>query len=401
MPEFLCAISVEVSQRLVGSLYRMKRYLTTSLVFALLAAVFVFYPQFISDGGGVAGQRRGARRNVPRQRAPTARIDYSQFSHATKQHQDSCKTCHKVPTPEWQKTSDFPDIVDFPDHDACVRCHRPQFFRGAQPVICSDCHRKTAPREAARFDFRNPVRPRQFTIEFPHDKHQDVIALLERRTSPVTQTAGLRAWAHVRVVANGTTQTIKPPNWAAQPGTPPSLRYNNCEICHVANAKTPVAPRAGWTDGFAPAANLFKTSPESHASCFKCHWKSVEPTKDNCAGCHKPASPYLSSGIPERKSMKFTHEREQHVKECTACHINITKATSLKGLKPDVPITACTECHNKEGLRLDVSGELDAIDKNRDFVCVYCHTSDVGRLDPPSSHYLIAGRAPMMRKDVK
>ena len=99
--------------------------------------------------------------------------------------------------------------------------------------------------------------------------------------------------------------------------------------------------------------------------------------------------------------MKFRHAREQHSGECTSCHINITKAETLRELKPDVPITSCTECHNKDGLRLDVAGELEAIDRNRDFVCVYCHTSDVGRRDPPASHYLIAGREPLQRKDVK
>jgi len=368
----------------------MKRYLTTSLIFALLAAVFFFYPQLISESGGVTGQRRGPRRNVPRQRAGTARIDYSQFSHATKQHQDSCRTCHKVPTPEWQKTSEFPDVVDFPDHDACVRCHRPQFFKGAQPVICSDCHRKTSPRDAARFDFRNPVRPRQFTIEFPHDKHQDVIALLERRTSPVSQTVSLRAWAHAKVVANGATQTN-------------SLRYNNCEICHVQNAKPPVAPGAGWTDGFAPAATTFKTSPESHASCFNCHWKNLEPTKDNCAGCHKPASPYLPTGIPERKSMKFTHTRKQHEQECTVCHINITKAATLRGLKPDVPITSCatSSCHNNPKIHEEIATELARLGKDKEFVCSYCHTSNVGKLDPPTSHNLSVDLAPLKRKDLK
>ena len=99
--------------------------------------------------------------------------------------------------------------------------------------------------------------------------------------------------------------------------------------------------------------------------------------------------------------MKFRHAREQHLAECTACHINITKAATLRGLTPDVPITSCTECHNKDGLRLDVANELEAVDRNRDFVCSYCHTSDVGRGDPPVSHYLIAGREPIKRNDVK
>ena len=99
--------------------------------------------------------------------------------------------------------------------------------------------------------------------------------------------------------------------------------------------------------------------------------------------------------------MTFRHKREQHVAECTTCHINITKSATLRGLTPDVPITSCTECHNKDGLRLDVSGELEAVDRNKGFVCVYCHTSNVGRLDPPASHYLIAGREAIKRKDIK
>src|SRR6185436_20991370 len=122
----------------------------------------------------------------------------------------------------------------------------------------------------------------------------------------------------------------------------------------------------------------------------------------NCGGCHKlVSSPLRLPVLRERISIKFRHAREQHIAECTTCHINITKAATLRGLAPDVPITSCTECHNKDGLRLDVSKELEAIDRNRDFVCVYCHTSDTGRRDPPPGHYLIAGREALKRKDVK
>jgi predicted CXXCH cytochrome family protein len=108
------------------------------------------------------------------------------------------------------------------------------------------------------------------------------------------------------------------------------------------------------------------------------------------------------SDLPNRKSMKFRHGTEPHVAECTVCHINITKSATLRGLTPDVPIApACSECHNKAPSHLEISNELAAIDKNRDFVCVYCHTSDVGRRDPPASHYLSAERPPIKRKDVK
>ena len=53
----------------------------------------------------------------------------------------------------------------------------------------------------------------------------------------------------------------------------------------------------------------------------------------------------------------------------------------------------CTECQRRRlVLRLDVSKELEAIDKNRNFSFAIAATSDIGRRDPPASHYLIAGR---------
>jgi hypothetical protein len=150
----------------------------------------------------------------------------------------------------------------------------------------------------------------------------------------------------------------------------------------------------------------FKTAPLDHSSCFNCHWKAQKPVSETCDGCHKLANAVPDSASqPKRISMKFKHdgggEKKNHVAECTTCHINITKSATLRGLKPDVPITSCSECHNKDGLRLDVSGELAKLDKNRDFVCTYCHTSDVGRRDAPASHYLISGREPKTRKEVE
>jgi hypothetical protein len=272
--------------------------------------------------------------------------DYSKFSHATQKHQAACNTCHKIPT---KNATTFPDIKDYPDHDACVSCHRPQFFKGAKPPICSVCHSKTSPRDETRYAFRNPTTKWQFTIEFPHDRHQDVIAMLR--------------FSH------------------AQQG------YYNCTVCHASRTTT------------------FKAAPTNHSSCFNCHWKAQQPIAINCNGCHKLATPYLPITDPTRISIKFMHEgggeKKQHVDECTKCHINITKAASLRGLKADVPITACTECHNKDGLRQDLNTELVALDKNRNFTCVYCHAPNVGNLDPPASHYLIAERPPIKRKDIK
>jgi decaheme cytochrome c component MtrC/MtrF-like protein len=367
------------------------RYVSTNLRTTGRACVLVtlfcmFVASLFEFGDVTVAQRRSPRRRSrPAPQRPA--IDYAKFSHTTVRHQQACNTCHKVPTQNWQKVRGYPDIADYPDHDACVSCHRPQFFKGARPVICSVCHSKVSPRDNARFAFRNPAGRRQFTIEFPHDKHQDVIAESLRPISPAVSERRVGfIRASFALNAHATLQ---------------EKTYNNCAICHVTRTSLPAPPASRWPDGFVPDQFTFKTVPLNHASCFNCHWKAEEPVNKNCAGCHKLATQPVEVDPVRRISMKFRHEgggeKKNHVAECTTCHINITKASTLRGLKPDVPITSCTECHNREGLRLDVSNELDAIDKNRDFVCVYCHTSDVGRLDPPASHYLIAGREPRKR----
>jgi len=320
---------------------------------------------------------RGRQRNQP----TAKRIDYSRFSHATKKHQQACNTCHTPPTANWQKASGFPDVADYPGHKACVSCHRPQFFRGAKPVICTNCHTQVGPRADARLAFRNPSVPRQFLIEFPHDRHQDVIARARRRSyAPRFLAVSFNSVAEAKT-------------------------YNNCTICHQAQSKVSASP-GGWLDGYVPDVLTFKTEPLDHSSCFNCHWKAQKPVNENCDGCHKLSTDAVQTSlVPIRISMKFKHdgggEKKNHVAECTTCHINITKSATLRGLKPDVPITSCSECHNKDGLRLDVAGELAKIDKNREFVCTYCHTSDVGRRDPPAGHYVISGREPKTRKELE
>jgi hypothetical protein len=368
----------------------MKHYKVILFMLAPMALAFIICPQQFSGSGEVAGQRRGTRKVAAPQAARKAPIDYSKFSHATKQHQEACKSCHKTPTANWDKVREFPDVADYPDHDACVRCHRQQFFKGVQPVICTVCHVKTSPRDDARLAFRNPAAPQQFTIEFPHDKHQDVIASLRWR--PKSDRAVNTFFVKSAHVLDDKKQN-----------------YYNCEICHVANTKALAAPATGWLDGYAPAIDTFKAAPDGHASCFNCHWKSQEPIRNNCGGCHKLANaPFVLPASHERKSIKFRHEgggeKRTHAvppTECTSCHINITKSATLRGLKPDVPITGCTECHNKSGIRQDLNKELASLDQDKKFVCSYCHTSNVGKLDPPASHYVVAERRALKRKDLK
>src|SRR5262245_27109094 len=391
----------------------------------LLVALCLVVVAFLTvDGLGSQRKSSRNRRRLPgidydkRPVAP-APIDYSKFSHSTKKHQAACDACHKIPTPRWQQTSSYPDITDYPGHEACVSCHRPQFFRGAKPVICSVCHMKTSPRDDARLPFRNDATRRQFSIEFPHDRHQDVIALLNQKIDSL-QTFVLGAQASPptgfptrRELHAGRRGRLRSEhqNLAAHARANGSLpddkapAYNNCEICHSQRA-LPAPPATGWADGFQPKAETFKSVPSGHDSCFNCHWKSQQPVASNCAGCHRlAAASFDPATVPIRISLKFMHEgggeKKNHVLECASCHINITKSATIRGLKPDVPITSCTECHNKVGTREDLNKELVGIVKIKTFVCVNCNSSNLGSLHPPASHYLIAERPPLKRKEIK
>jgi hypothetical protein len=355
----------------------MKSRLVIIIIFSALPAAGFLLPRGELRKNEFAFQQnkrsKPARRSTNRPAANT-RKDYSQFSHRSAKHKSlACDACHQAPTDNWQSASGFPDIADFPGHSSCVQCHRSEFFKGSRPAICSICHTKVSPRSEARFAFGKPNQPSQFNAIFPHDKHQDVIAGIV----PNFRTDGIEA-AHARVGARPVQEKS-------------TAKYNNCAICHESESGARNAS-ASFPDKFAPPMGTFKTTPAGHASCFDCHWKAQEPTHNNCAGCHDLSQTDLARLLaPERISLKFTHEREDHVLECTACHINITRVSTLRGLKPDVPITSCSECHKSrtDNTVATIETELAQRDRDAGFVCAKCHTSDVGKKPVPASHRAI------------
>src|SRR6185369_9131277 len=93
----------------------------------LRLATFVLIAAALSGASAAAQQRAPARRRA-------ATIDYTNFTHTT--HVDkqklACGSCHKFPTKNWKEVrkgdAAFPDVTEFPEHTACLNCHRPQFF---------------------------------------------------------------------------------------------------------------------------------------------------------------------------------------------------------------------------------------------------------------------------------
>jgi hypothetical protein len=343
---------------------------------------------FLALGAMIAAQTRPPRKPRPQTQTQAPRgsaAKYSVFVHSSDKHKSiACNACHRIPT-TWTAQRNFPDVADFPDHDACVRCHRPQFFSrqtmsGTGPAICVVCHTRAAPRADQRFAFGQPNQAnqiekspdrRQFAIEFPHDKHQNVIASTE---------AGRQ---QVAIISASFVQ-------AAPQDTRPAF-YNNCTICHGPITNNPSTKSLGWTESFVLPPGTFKSRPLSHDACFTCHWKNQKPASDDCAGCHRSSATFIYNTWPKRISAKFNHAggKGEHGSECTTCHINITRATSLRGLTPDVPVAACVACHsdNKKITYTKIVTIQEEFEQNKQSgQCTYCHTSDVGRKKPPASH---------------
>lgn len=306
------------------------------------------------------------------------------FSHASAAHKKlDCASCHKVPTLNWVAARGFPDVAQFPGHAACASCHRRDFFSGNRPTFCAGCHTSAGPRSAPFFPFPVRSRSHEFATIFPHNVHQDIIASVRQHREAVG-------------VAHFTNVSLRKPT-----DDPP--RFNNCAICHetatalpkfasrVPVGQTALAEAAG--DNLAPSAQFFKTMPAGHASCFECHYQGLQPAAANCAGCHRLTQSYFTSAVVKRYSLKFDHSEKNdkgdlvHTKDCMTCHVRISGNGDLRTMKDaDVPIMACTSCHDKD-LTKELNSRADTIDKKLPaFQCSYCHTQSVGVFTVPPSH---------------
>lgn len=316
----------------------------------------------------------------PQRRRPAPatkpRIDYSRFSHFTEQHRAVCSSCHTFPSKNWKqvrKADDaFPDVTEYPEHQACLGCHRQQFFARERPVprICSNCHAKATPTETSRYPFPSlgeafltTVKGRDFVSDFqvlfPHDKHAD----------------------------------------------------SECSGCHQpyqAQGKSDdefvTRPPKNIGDAFWLKKGTFQTRPLTHAGCFICHNPESElaPLPPNCDSCHKPPAPgkratdfdeklagtmgiqdwWTLTAWRERISAgAFRHEVHSDLK-CAQCHTGATMNA--------VPVKSCggaEGCHVTA--TLDDGGilnyEIDQRNKNNAFVCTKCHIV-FGNNAVPASH---------------
>lgn len=330
---------------------------------------------------------------------------YSDFSHTAKAHKLECGTCHKFPTANWNKVRPekeaFPDQTDYPRHESCLNCHRQQFFKGAQPAICSICHTNPSPRDSSRHPFPNPreifdlskkgkMATSDFVAAFPHDKHIEIVSGRSSSTGPfinASYSAGRRVAAE-----------------------------ESCSVCHktanpIGTSKdeylTP--PPAKLGDAFWLKKGTFKTAPIGHTTCFTCHSadSGILPAPQTCSACHtlKPPMPpadydaklAAAMAIPDKVTRDtwarresagaFPHEHFAHNDlSCATCHNVLTIKTDDPATKK-VSISSCATCHatptSDDGGVLNY--EADMRKKNATFQCIKCHIT-FGKMPIPDSH---------------
>jgi hypothetical protein len=439
----------------------MKRRIITLVIFLLLTSLTFVYPRpapsFASLEPGIEPQQRRVqtlRRARRAARPARPRVDYSRFNHSRAEHrQKSCDSCHIVWAIEektQEMTSDSLDIKDYPEHESCLGCHRQQFFRGARPVICSNCHTVVSPSSDKRFEFPKKNDRSEFDNVFPHASHvkSTMLAQFKRISGP---SANLQS---------------------------------SCNYCHKPNTTAFKPAKGAPADAFAPPAGTFMTTPSSHVTCFQCHFqKGVEnretpPYATECAKCHvniapppaatptpkpaptpakaakatgtdaltfafvsvsmqtsaqkppavvkpKPVAPkpvaqkaipsptpiaahtVMTAAWPDRVVLKFPHDKDAHKKRtnddgkevaitCLQCHTAARKAESLADMRKKeskVQLSSCSSsgCHTAISgtaqLGLSLYRELRERGKEPKFECAYCHAPPYSTAETPCSHF--------------
>jgi cytochrome c7-like protein len=403
-----------------------KRYLILSIVLILMGALTTLTPRLRSIAANPANEaERQSRRPQETSNPPVPqklRIDYTHFSHQTHvmSYKLACDSCHKFPTKNWKEVrkgdAAFADVADFPEHSSCLNCHRQQFFvrERPAPAICSNCHVNVTPRDTTRFlfpslgDVLNSSKQKrdvatEFAVNFPHDKHVDVLGL----NSPALRPASRVGFVTV--------------SWPQKSEPKQSTQPKSCPVCHQthqpqgkSDEEYATKPPKNLGDAFWLKKGTFETIPNSHAVCFTCHNTDlgIAPAPSDCNSCHKLAAPQSilktdfdpklaqTMGVTDKtvltvwnhriSSGAFRHEGGEHPNmSCTNCH-NVPTMNTLDMKTLVVPTRSCggaEGCHitatSDDGGILNY--EIDQKKNNPSFVCTKCHIS-YGKETVPDTH---------------
>lgn len=406
---------------------RLKKNRACFLWLSLIAVAIVLVADFET------GAQRRQRSRPARPQPP--KVDYTKFSHHThvEQQELECNSCHKFPSNNWKEVRQgdeaFPDVTDFPEHAACLECHRTQFFARERPAprICSNCHIAVTPRNTARYPFpslgeaflaskKGQDFVAEFKVGFPHETHIELVGWLPSKSrrreaawaaralsGPVPREAALTRNAHplFRPVALQDAKS-KPCLFCHQTYEPQGKSPDEFVTARPAN----LAEEAFWLK-----KGAFKSTPNTHERCSACHNKDtgIAPDPADCGACHKLTpltavdpqrdfDPKLAQtmGVKDwlmlrkwsrRSAGRFQHDHEVHRElSCVDCH-NPAVMNTLDE-RTFVSVKSCGGeggCHIETNLDGILNYEIDQRRKKPDFQCVKCHII-LGKNPVPQNH---------------
>lgn len=256
----------------------------------------------------------------PKDVAADLRKPFSHDSHLTQMKGDrryTCSDCHTL-SQGGDKKSDFPICesprMPFPSHDKCIGCHPSSFFK-PPIVICTTCHVDTKITEKTPLKEQTGVQA-PLRTDFSHQLHLD---------------PKMRVKDKFKLV-------------------------KDCSFCHrfVNGGEKVLLPE--------------------HPQCCECHTKQdVEPSINDCAGCHyRPKSEKNPSSMVKKFS-HVQHKTDPATNEslhCLRCHFDVPKSQKIATLILPKMAT-CVECHQ---------GELAFSYAE----CLKCHEKGIeSRIKPP------------------
>ena len=243
-------------------------------------------------------------------------IDYSRFIHTSQRHASlTCTACHS--------RTDNSATPKFPGHDACTKCHLPQFVTPNIPmcVIChSDVKSAAAPLKAFPVRFNE-----NFNVKFDHVQHM---------SGPARPAEGCQS-CHGRISARSAALAI-PAGISA---------HNGCYSCHTPASKSAAGRELGSCGVCHDEKPYSRTTTNARAYRYAfSHAQHGRRERLDCADCHR-----LTAGAPQSRQVSSPAPAEHFPAggmNCSTCH------NGKRSFGGDLAFKDCARCHRGASFRM-------------------------------------------------
>jgi c(7)-type cytochrome triheme protein len=244
-------------------------------------------------------------------------LDYSTFKHSSQRHTGlACTACHN-------RAADNSVKPAFPNHPACIDCHKNQFLTPGTP-FCAICHANVASGKPPLKSFPSTFKE-AFNVKFDHAQHL---------TGAARPKNGCAA-CHDRPLNRGVALAI-----------PAGLNaHTQCYSCHTPPSKSPAGKEIASCGVCHNQQAFARTS--TNAGAFRLgfdHSKHGPRQRLECATCHT-----LTAGLARGRQASAPRAMEHFAtgggQSCATCH------NGKRAFGGDLAFKDCKRCHTGSTFR--------------------------------------------------